>query len=317
MNWLSLSSVFAIAAISASCGNSILDGQFLPKSLTMDGAQEKADQEARKSGIPGVMGSGFGDLGGSGIRPTVTFTKEDIPDEDEIVWAPEDPNVAFDPELEEKWESTAHKLDGNWQRSLALAVRESRVTGKPIMVWFADSRGASLSNRLSDELFSRADFRKWAKEHYVRLMVDKAVDADDDDDVRHRKKEYSDKLRKRFKVIGAPEVLVLSPAGDVFARYRGYRKGQSEFYWGRLKNAHRAAQANYGKWRNKMEKKGYRVWQSDKGVQIFARMYRYKDNVAYFVETDGRKSKLSLGRLSGPDQKWIHDQLALRKAVTP
>ena len=120
-------------------------------------------------------------------------------------------------------------------------------------------------------MFSKSDFESWARDNMVRLRVDSTLPSKDrDTDVGVRKKKYIDQLKRRYDVHGHPTVVVVSPRGAVIQSYRGYRKGNADYYWGRLKQAQRIAEKEYGAWREKLEARGYRMWESRDGRKILA-----------------------------------------------
>ena len=89
---------------------------------------------------------------------------------------------------------------------------------------------------LSQELFSTNDFGNWATEKLVRLRVDANVKITDPDldlgtaeDRRVALKNYGADLKKRYKVMGYPSLVFLSPSGEVIGRYRGYKRGRGGF----------------------------------------------------------------------------------------
>ena len=105
-------------------------------------------------------------------------------------------------------------------------------------------------------------------------------------------------------------VLVLSPRGSEFGKYRGFKSGDAVFYFGRLKNAHRNAVLDYGQWREELERKGYRVWHSHSGRKVFAKPRRLVDDTLHLITPDGALSKTSLSKLSPEDRAWVSDQQA-------
>jgi len=218
--------------------------------------------EAAQGGITGIPTTSAG-AAAAGITA-----------EEDIVWAPEDPNKPIDPGLEELWKKPESQ---SWQTSYTEASRLSRESGKPMLIWFTDSMHSPLCRRLSDELFSKSEFDGWAAERLVRLRVDSTVPAKERfKDIGTRKREYIKKLKKRFNVLGHPTVLVLAPSGKIEKRLRGYKKGDADGYWAKLKHAVTAAEEEYGAWREKLEARGYRLWTSRSGRKVFAKLYRFQ-----------------------------------------
>ncbi len=231
------------------------------------------------------------------------------PDAD-IVWAPENPNEAIGGGLDVAWEKPENK---SWHTRYSTASRLSKRSGKPMLIWFTDSARSPLCRRLSDELFSRPDFESWAAEKIVRLRVDSTIKIKNREqmglgkyeDLKTRKNDYVKRLKKRYSVHGHPTVILLSPSGKVLQKYRGYKKGNAEYYWGRLKHVVSNAEEDYGKWRERMEARGYRVWTSRDGQKIFAKLYRFASGKVTLIDPDGKRGKTSMRNLSDADQTWI------------
>ena len=237
-----------------------------------------------------------------GIQPKVSSPSQ-LYDEKDIVWANEDPDAPMT-ELEALWEKGPQD---DWFKSYSQAMKEARKEGKPVLMWFNDSKSKMTNQALSSELFSTTKFTAWAQDHVVRLQIDSFVQDDDDVRLAHKRK-YVNDLKKRHKVMGSPVVLMLSPRGAVFGKYAGYKRGSSSFYLGRLKNAHRNAMADYGAWREDLEARGYRVWHDHRGRKVFAKPRRLDGDVLHLVSPSGSRSKASLNKLSAEDRSWVKEQ---------
>ncbi len=226
-----------------------------------------------------------------------------ITPEEDIVWAPEDPDEAIDGGFEELWKSPDNK---SWHQSYVQATQQSRQAGKPLLIWFTDSLYSPTCRQLSEEIFSTKDFEQWASEHVVRLRVDKRIPAHErSTDLGVRKMKYIDKLIKRYGVNGCPTVTLLKPGGEVHVSYRGYKKGDGDYYWARMKQAVITIEKGYAQWREKYEKRGYRIWTNRDGRKTFAKLYRYRADTVTLVDPDGQRGKTSFNKLSAADQAWI------------
>ena len=230
--------------------------------------------------------------------------------DEDIVWTnPDDPDAEL-PGLEEAL--AVAKKTGPWEVSYTVAKTQAMREGKPMLIWFTDTMRSPLCKFLSAEVFSTPAFEDWAGENIVRVRLDFNVKGDTDDE-RLRRKDYMQALKKRYKATGLPLVLIMAPDGTVTGRYRGYKKGAPEFYFGRLKSAGASAERHQKDWRRKMEKKGYRTWTGRrKGKVIFAKLLRYHDEELVLVEPDGRKFRASEANLSDGDRLWIKGELAKR-----
>ncbi|MGJ8673605.1 thioredoxin family protein [Rubritalea sp.] len=243
----------------------------------------------------------------SGLKPRVSASMAALPSEEDIIWAPEDPDAPME-DLDDLWENMPKSVD-SWHVSYIKAMRQSRQEGKPVLMWFTDSNPVKpgASKALANEVFDHAKFKDWAEENVVLLRVDNFV-MEEDRDLKERKRQYVRDLKKRYKVLGAPVVIILSPRGTSFGKYTGYKSGTGEFYFGRLKSGYRNATVDYGRWREEYERKGYRVWHDLRGRKVFAKPSALKDGEIYLITPDGKKSKTSLKKLSSEDQAWVAEQ---------
>lgn len=238
------------------------------------------------------------------------------PEEDIVYTDPDHPEVGI-PELATL---LATPKRGPWEESATLARQRSAREGKPLLIWFTDSQSSPMCKALSQELFATNEFGDWATDKLVRLKVDANVNFDDRDMDLIQKgnkiydiKNYNIELKKRYKVMGYPSLIMLNSSGEVVGRYRGYKRGDSEFLWGQLKHAEAvASEANKG-WRAGLEKKGYREWQDRKERKVFARLTSYSNGTLTLIEPDGTRSRTQEVSLSDKDRGWIAEQKKLKK----
>ncbi len=209
---------------------------------------------------------------------------------------------------------------GPWEESVTIAKQRSAREGKPLLIWFTDSQSSPMCKALSQDLFSTSEFGNWATDKLVRLRVDANVVADDPgltlDEKNERLvvlKHYAADLKKRYKVMGYPSLIMLSPSGEVVGRYRGYKRGDAEFLWGQLKHAEAVSTEAYKGWRTGLENKGYREWQDRKERKVFARLTSYSNGTLTLIEPDGTRSRTQEATLSDKDRAWIAEQKKLRR----
>jgi len=269
----------------------------------MRGGYARAAPTARVS-VEG--GTALPEMGASG--PGAAAAMGFTPDED-IVWTdPDDPDAPL-PGMEETL--AAIKKTGPWEISFSVATKIAMREGRPLLVWFTDTQRSPLCKFLSGELFSTPAFESWAGEHLVRLRLDFNVKGESEDE-RLRKEAYLKELKQRYKANGLPLVLVMAPDGTVTGRYKGYKRGEPEFYFGRLKSAAKEAERHQETWLEKMGERGYRTWTGRQGNTIFARLLRYREGELLLVEPDGRKFRAREKNLSDGDRLWIQGQKARR-----
>jgi thioredoxin-related protein len=250
-------------------------------------------------------------VGGGNVPARIPVT----PDED-IVWTDPDHPDAKPAELETLLEAPQSKT---WEESDTEARKQAMRQCKPLLIWFTDSASNALCKTLSNELFSTEPFDKWANDKFVRLRVDAnthradpKLSMADREDRESRMKDYVEEMKKRYKVLGQPTVLVVAPNGSVIGRYRGYNTGKSEIYWGLIRQGEVAGSKSCAEWRAGMEKKGYRQWQDRRGRKVFAKLLAYAKGDIFLTEPDGQRSRTTESKLSDADRSWLAKEKAAR-----
>lgn len=239
------------------------------------------------------------------------------PEQDIVFTDPDNPDAVI-PELSDILASQP-KRRGPWEQSETIARKRAGREGKPLLIWFTDSRSSPMCKAINQELFSMPDFESWATEHLVRLKVD-ANEQVKDPDISLDEKEtkrvdirtYVTRLKKQYKVLGQPTLILVHPDGSVIGRYRGYQRGQADFTWGLIKQGEAMFQNSYQKWRAGLEKKGYREWADRSGRKVFARLANYSNGTLILIEPDGTRCKTHENKLSDSDRDWIAEQKKLR-----
>jgi thioredoxin-related protein len=304
-----LSGCLALALLSGGCG------------LGKKGvAVEKKDEPYGPTGIPPHLRADKGDPGtavtpGGNIAGPQTLSPLFTPPEDIVYTDPDNPEAAI-PELTTL---LANNQRGPWEESEKIASQRSVREGKPMLIWFTNSQSSPMCKALSQELFSEHDFGDWATENLVRLRIDDHVDITDPnmsigdaEDLKIRIKDYNAKLKKQYKVMGYPSMVMVSPSGEVVGRYRGYKRGDAKFLWGQLKQAKVVSDTSYQGWRAGMEKKGYREWSDRRGRKIFAKLVSYSKGNLVLIEPDGGRARTKENSLSDKDREWIAEQKKMR-----
>lgn len=282
------------------------------------GKKEKAKEERAAPAFPmvsppqmrGQLSSGTPVASGGNFNPAEMTAEEDI------AWTnPDNPDAGV-PDLQV---SLGPQSRGPWEDDFSVAAKRAMREGKPMLVWFTDSMTSPGCKALSAELFESQGFPQWAGEHFVRLRVDSRTRVKDDNlsidesttkEINQRN--YVTDMKRRFKVLGNPTLLIVNPGGEVIGRYKGYKSGQAEFTWGLLRQGEVASRKSLGDWRSGLEKKGYREWEDRSGRKVFAKLVSYSNGELQLVEPDGQRSKTPENRLSDDDRGWIKQQKELR-----
>jgi len=274
------------------------------------------------SGIPPQLRAKPDHAGGAPVVPggntAPTAATSGLTPESEIVFTnPDDPDAEI-PELS-KLLAESPKRRGPWEVSESIAKRRALREGKPLLVWFTDSAQSPMCKALSQELFSTLDFEKWAGEKLVRLRVDANVKIEDEnlgldekETMRIDMQNHVAKLKKQYRVLGHPSVLMLGPSGEIIGRYRGYKRGEADYLWGQIKHAEAVATDTRRQWRAELEAKGYREWKDRSGRSVFAKLTGYANGNLTLIEPDGTRSRTREDRLSDGDRAWIAEQKKLR-----
>lgn len=297
-------------------GNNFLLAAFLLLGGCTGVQKEEPETPFGPSGIPPQLrgnqqgGTAITPGGNAGPSPVNITPQEDIAFTD-----PDNPDAGI-PELETLM---AAPKKGPWEESETIARQTAAREGKPILIWFTDSARSPMCKAISSELFATKDFGKWAEKHIVRLRFDSNVVVDDPDislgDKINRQvelKNYIKKLKKRYRVLGHPTILMLNPSGEVMWKETGYKRGQADFTWGLIKQAEVVSTQQYKSWRKSLEAKGYREWEGKTGRKVFAKLVSYSKGTLILIEPGGERYKTDESKLSSDDRKWIENQKALR-----
>ena len=275
------------------------------------------------TGIPPSLRGRSGDPGtpvkpgGNAASPPINAT----PESDIIFTDPDNPDKDI-PELTALF-ANQPTLDKPWEESVTRSKQRAAREGKPLLIWFTDSKNSPMCKALSQELFSSQDWEEWASEKLVRLRVDSNPAASDyvnDRNISLGDKEsritevrgYSVGLKKQYKVLGHPTLVLCNPSGEVIAKYTGYKRGQRDFTWGLIKQGEAASAAAYQKWRGGLEKKGYREWSDRKNRRILAKLVSYSSGTLVLIEPDGTRCRTDEAKLCDKDRAWIAEQKRLR-----
>lgn len=274
--------------------------------------------QLRARGTAGDTGDGAFPVTPGGNRSPggpLNFT----PMEDIVFTNPDNPDAQL-PELADLLAAPKAK---SWEESDTVARRRSAREGKPLLIWFTSTQNSPMCKALNEELFSTSDFEKWAGEKLVRLRVDDTARVSDPDlsldEARTREidiRTYASDLKKRYKVMGHPTLILLNPSGEVIGRYVGYNRGSAEFTWGLIKHGESVSTRAFTSWRAGLEKKGYREWQDRRGRSVFAKLVAYTKGELILIEPDGSRSRTHEDKLCDADRAWIAEQKKLHDFTT-
>lgn len=318
---LSSSLTCLFLALLASCGvkkpqeTKKEDEPFGPTGIPIGLRAKNPDGSIMMDGGTPVAPGGNTNAAGGITLPNMKGSFKATAEEDILYTDPDNPDAGI-PELAAV---LGNPNKGPWEESETKAKQRSMREGKPLLIWFTDSMRSPMCKAVQQELFSREEFSAWARENVVRLRVDTVVPEDKDSetigdqvDRRVRITNYTQELRKRYKIMGYPSFIVLSPNGEVVGRYRGYQRGEADLLWGKFKHADEVASRSYSGWKSGLEKKGYRVWADKRDRRIFAKLVSYSKGTLVLIEPDGSRAQTKESSLSDSDRAWIAEQKKLR-----
>lgn len=120
---------------------------------------------------------------------------------------------------------TGTQADEAWLTNMDKAKAQAKELARPILVDFSGSDWCGWCIKLDKEVFSQQEFKDFAKDNLVLLLLDfprkKELAADE--------KKANDALAKAYKVQGFPTVLILDAEGKELAR-TGYQPGGPKAY---------------------------------------------------------------------------------------
>lgn len=290
-------------------------------------ANKHGDAEKEKpfgaTGIPPALrGSNNNAPAPAAPGPNAPLLPQNVTPENDIIFTDPDQPDKDIPELTAVL-SNQKKPEKAWEESITIAKQRAAREGKPLLIWFTDSKNSPNCKALDQDLFSTPDWEQWASEKLVRLRVDSNSTASDyvkDPDISLDDKEtriievkgYAANLKKQYKVLGHPTLVLCNPSGEVVAKYTGYKRGQRDFQWGLIKQGEASSSAAYQSWKASLLKKGYREWSDRKGRHILAKLVHYANGSLVLIEPDGTRCRTDEAKLSDKDRQWIAEQKKIR-----
>jgi thioredoxin-related protein len=194
-----------------------------------------------------------------------------------------------------------------WEKTEDQALRTARREGKCVMIWFTDQARNPQAKKQNEELFSKQDFGNWAKDNILRLMVDESalVSTGLKMDGQVVSANHVIAMKKKYKILGAPNIVILSPTGQVLTKLRGYKTGTATTLWGQIKFNVGVGNTQYTAWLKSMEKLGFRVWQDRQNRKVVAKLLHYSKGQLVMIEPDGNRFRTDENKLCADDQAWI------------
>jgi protein disulfide-isomerase len=116
--------------------------------------------------------------------------------------------------------STAAFAAAGWDDDYEKALAKAKAEKKMVVLDFTGSDWCGWCMKLDEEVFSKKEFKDYAKENLVLVEVDFPQQKK----LSKKVKEQNDKLQAEHKVRGFPTIIVLNPEGKKVGEI-GYQKG--------------------------------------------------------------------------------------------
>jgi protein disulfide-isomerase len=118
----------------------------------------------------------------------------------------------------------------DWETDFDKASTNASKAGLYMLLDFSGSDWCGWCMKLDEEVFSKAGFKKFAKDNLILVMVDFPREKKQS----KRLKEQNAELAKKYGIRGYPSVIILSPGGELVGR-TGYQEGGDKKYIEHLK----------------------------------------------------------------------------------
>lgn len=119
----------------------------------------------------------------------------------------------------------------DWQDNLESALQKAKVENKAVLVNFTGSDWCIWCQRLSNEVFSKDEFKYYADENLILVRLDFPKNIEQSTET----KMYNNQLAQRYNVQGFPTVLLFNPSGKLVLT-TGYQQGGPITYINHLKS---------------------------------------------------------------------------------
>jgi len=229
---------------------------------------------------------------------------------------------------------TSVMAGGLWETDFEKAADAAKASHRYMLLDFSGSDWCGWCVRLDEEVFSRKDFKDYAKENLVCVLLDFPRRKS----LKKSLKEQNQQLAAKYGIRGYPSVVILSPEGDKVGR-TGYRKGGAEEYVGHLKSIidpHREthdvpAPTSTLKARSgarpplrspspgplaRDENREIRIWTSRSGATVTAFVLEERGPHVILKQEDGVVRNILTSKLSDADRKYLAE-LRQKAATQP
>jgi len=126
-------------------------------------------------------------------------------------------------------QSTSDAL--NWENNLDQAIQQAKKENKAVLVNFTGSDWCIWCKRLSSEVFQQKEFKNYADENLVLVMLDFPKDKPQSAETQS----YNQNLAQKYGIQGFPTILIFNSEGKL-AGQTGYLPGGPQKYIENIKS---------------------------------------------------------------------------------
>lgn len=119
----------------------------------------------------------------------------------------------------------------DWQDNLETALQKAKQENKAVLVNFTGSDWCIWCQRLSNEVFSKDEFKDYADENLILVRLDFPKSIEQSNET----KMYNSQLAQRYNVQGFPTILLFNSSGKLVLT-TGYQQGGPVTYVNHLKS---------------------------------------------------------------------------------
>jgi len=113
----------------------------------------------------------------------------------------------------------------DWKTNLEDAVQIAKEENKAVLINFTGSDWCKWCFKLNDEVFSQAEFEKYAQENLVLVKLDFPRSIPQTNETKY----YNQSLAQKYGIQGFPTILILDSTGKLLAK-TGYQQGGAVNY---------------------------------------------------------------------------------------
>ncbi len=112
-----------------------------------------------------------------------------------------------------------------WKTNLEEAIEIAKEENKAVLINFTGSDWCKWCFKLRDEVFSQAEFEKYAQENLVLVKIDFPRSVPQTNETKY----YNQSLAQKYGIQGFPTILIMDNAGKLLAK-TGYQPGGAANY---------------------------------------------------------------------------------------